>query len=134
MEIDISAFFNAACPRDYSASVAELGANAGADTWRAATDDAEDWPMLATDEAREAFRAFVISSGGWSREEVAAFTNKELSALLIQWISGDMRECDIGPESTPEDWARYQREAEEGQVPGRIFRAEDGRVFFYVGS
>ena len=39
MQINITRFFNEACPRDYSASAAEIGENAGADTWRAACDD-----------------------------------------------------------------------------------------------
>lgn len=134
MELNITRFFNEAAPRDYSASVAELGASAGADTWRAAFDDSADYPMLDTAEKREAFRAFVRSSGGWSDEEIRIWDDAELNALLIQWIAGDMRECDIGPETTPEQWAEYEARATEGQCPSRIFRADDSAVYFYIGS
>lgn len=137
MEIDISAFFKTAAPRDYSASVAEIGQDAGRVTWAAALEDAPGFDFLSTEEAREEWRGFVISSGGWTAEEVAAFTNAELSALFLQWVAADCRE--MFPDArtldglTPDDWARAEEMAEAGQAPGRIFRADDGRVFFYVG-
>jgi hypothetical protein len=53
MQINITRFFNDAAPMDYSASVAEIGQNAGKDTWRAACDDASDWNMLDTVEIIE---------------------------------------------------------------------------------
>lgn len=122
---------------DYSASVAEIGNDAGPSTWRAACDDAPDYPILDTEDKREAFRAFVRNSGGWSDDEVAAWSDSELTALLIQWISGDMREpvgFELGPDTTPEQWADYETQSREGNCAGRIFRADDGRVFFYIGS
>ena len=42
MEIDITDFFKNAAPMDYSASAVEIGRDAGAHTWRAAMDDADD--------------------------------------------------------------------------------------------
>lgn len=137
MELDITAFFNSAAPREYSASVAEIGANAGPDTWRAACCDAPDYPILDTEEKRDAFRAFVRESGGWSAEEIAAWSDAELTALCLQWISGDMREpvgFELGTDTTPEQWAEYERQANAGKCSGRIFLAGDGRVFFDCGS
>jgi hypothetical protein len=135
MEINITRFFNAAAFRDYSASVAEIGNNAGADTWSAACDDAPDYPeLLATDEAREAFRDYVQSWGAWERAEIDARSNAELSALMIQWISGDAREAfphaRTSADISPDDWARY---AESDDSAGRLFRGDDGSVYFYVG-
>jgi len=137
MELNITEFFNACAPMDYSASVAEIGRNAGADTWRAACDDAPDYNLLNTDEKREAFREFVSESGGWSDAEIAAWSDVELNALCIQWVSGDMREpvgFELSASSTPEQWADYQKQAEAGQVSGRLFKAKDGQVYFYIGN
>lgn len=92
MDINITKFYNEAAPKDYSASVAEIGWNAGADTWRAACDDSADYMMLDDDDKRDAFRQHVRSFGAWSDEEIAAWTDIELNALFIQFVSGDMRE------------------------------------------
>lgn len=43
MEINITTFFNNAAPMDYSASIAEIGDDAGPSTWRAAN-EAEYFP------------------------------------------------------------------------------------------
>lgn len=134
MEIDITRFVHEACPRDYSASVAEIGNNAGADTWRAALDDAEDYPFLDSDDAREAFREYVRGLGAWDKGEIAAWSDRELSALFLQWVAGGMREAGITAEMTADDWARVERDAESGRISGNIYPGDDGRVFFYVGS
>lgn len=124
MEIDITTFFNSCAPMDYSASCAEIGQNAGADTWRAAVDDSPDNMLLDSDEKREAFRAFVKSSGGWNEEEIAAWSDIELNALFLQWISGDMRENDLAPGC---DWDAY--EANEN-VCHTIFKGMDNEIYF----
>ena len=53
-EIDVTDFFTTASPRDYSASAAELGQDAGRITWGHACQDAADYPHLDTEEKREA--------------------------------------------------------------------------------
>lgn len=132
MELDITEFFNTACPRDYSASVAEIGADAGPSTWRAACDDSADYPLLDTEEKRDDFRAFVHGSGGWTEEEIAAWTDQELNALCLQWIAGDIREClEWGHKRGEVDaWTYYEKLANDGIVPSRLFRADDGRIFW----
>lgn len=138
MEIDITDFFNNATPSYYSASVHELGPEVDRITWENAVDRADDLSLhdtlLDTEEKRDAFRAFVRSSGGWSDTEIQAWDNIELEALFIQWISGDMREANIAPPMSEEDWADYEQASSEGQVPSNIFRGTDGRIYFYVGS
>lgn len=122
---------------DYFASVAEIGRDAGPSTWRAACDDAPDYPLLDTEEKRDAFRRFVRDSGGWTDEEILVWSNDDLTALLIQWVSGDMREpvgFELGPDTTPEQWADYREQSESGHCSGRIWRNDDGRVYFYIGS
>lgn len=133
MELNITEFFNTAYPFNYSASVAEMGADAGVSTWRNACQQAAKSAILDTDEKREAFRKFAGDSGGWSDDEIAAWSNEELDALCIQWISGDMREpvgFELGADSTAEDWAEYQAQSEAGNVAGRLFKAEDGAIYW----
>lgn len=133
MELNITEFFNEAAPRDYSASVAEIGNNAGADTWQAAMADADDYNLLDTDDKRDAFRVYVKGFGAWDDAEIAAWCDTELQALCVQMIAGDMRECGIGPESTDADWGEYQKRAEAGRVSGRIGRNETD-IFYYIGD
>lgn len=135
MELDITAFFNVANPIEYSASVAEIGNNAGSITWGNARE--ADFQILTTDEQREAFRAFVRESGGWDDEEIATWSDNELNALCIQWISGDMREpvgFELGPHTTDAQWADYERQCNAGQCSGRLYRGDDGQIYFYIGS
>lgn len=63
MELDITRFFNEACPMDYSASVAEIGRDAGKVTWSAAVEDAAEYSILPDEKAREAFRDQVKGFG-----------------------------------------------------------------------
>ncbi len=132
-ELDITELFDSICPRDYSASVAEIGNNAGQDTWNAACEDAADYNLLDNDEKRETFREYVKGFGAWTDEEIHAWTDNELNALLLQMISGDMRES--GLDQRPVDWAEYQRDCESGQCSSRIFggpMSTDGRVYYCI--
>lgn len=128
MQINITKFYNEAAPINYSASVAEIGYNAGPDTWQAAKDDAGDWNMLDTDEKRQAFREWVKPFGGWNEAEIAAWDNVELNALFVQWVAGDIRECLEGS-----DWDQYMEDAEAGQCPSNLWRDDQGQVFFSLG-
>ena len=91
LDIDITRFVATAAPMDYSASVAEVGQDAGPSTWRAAMDDAPDYNLLDTDDKRDVWRKYVKGFGAWSDEEIAAWSDTELNALLMQFISGDIR-------------------------------------------
>ena len=133
--INITAFVRGEAPMDYSASVAELGNTAGADTWRAAKETAEESPMLKTEDELDAMRAWAKATGAWDAAEVAAMADTDLNALFIQLVSGDMREADITDDMSDEDWSEYQARAEEGQVSGAIYRAdcgEDAGQIFYA--
>jgi len=76
-----------------SHSRAEGGQNAGPETWRASLEAAKETVLLDTEEKLEAMRDFAKSSGGWTREEIAAWSAQEINALFLQWIAGDVREC-----------------------------------------
>lgn len=127
MEINITKFFLEACPKDYSASVAEIGNNAGAYTWQAAIDDSQDYMMLDTEEKQQAFWDYVEGFGAWNKEEIAAWNTSELNALFIQCVSSEMREHGLSVES---DWDEY----EESESSGRLFKGIDGQYYFYVGD
>lgn len=136
MEINITAVWQSIAPMDYSASCAEIGQSAGPDTWRAACDDSADYPILDTEEKRAAFRKFVRSSGGWDDKEINAWPDAELNALCLQWIAGDIREACQGCKGSTDgfDWAEYEADAEAGRVSSRLFRAEDGAVYFDISE
>lgn len=129
MELNITSFFNDACARDYSASVAEIGNNAGAYTWRAAMDDSEQFPLLDTEEKREAFRDYIRGFGAWDAEEIAAMDSQSLNALCIQFISGDIREANL-ESRTDAAWIAYES---QDSIGGRIYRAGSD-IFFYIGE
>jgi hypothetical protein len=130
-ELDITDFFNSECPRDYSASVAELGPSAGQDTFQAAIENAPVYNYV-TDENRGAVIDHFQAYGAWDREELEAHTNTELCAMLIQDISAAMRE---GNMHQGMDWDLYRHYCEEGVCSGRIRQGVDeSKVFFYVGE
>lgn len=133
MEINITRFFNEACPRDYSASVAEIGKDAGIATWSAACEDSADYMMLDTEEKREAYRDHARGYGGWEDEEIASWSDVELNALFIQDISAELREF---RELANSDWKEWEALCEAGTCSGRLFGGPfsiSGEVFFDVG-
>lgn len=134
-ELDVSTIVSSIAPRDYSASVAELGADAGRITWTAACEDARE--LFADNFNRESFDAYFSSFGAWTDEELAAHTDEECAALMLQFIACDMREADLDGGAEPftdEWWPQYEAASADGTVSGRFFRADDGRVFYYIGE
>lgn len=130
MEINITKFFTENnSPRDYSASVSEIGKDAGAATWQAACDDAQDVIYLDSPEKREAFAEFAEACGFEGESE-------NLDALFLQWIAGDCREMGLDTPSDFDsiDWARIERKQSEGQIPSNIFHGVDGEIYFYAGN
>ena len=129
MEINVTKFIAEAAPKDYSASVAELGQDAGRVTWGHAVEDSAEYMLLDTEEKREAFRSWVAGFGAWSDEEIAGWPDIELNALFLQFIASEQREHGLTAESTTEDWAAY----EHSDTTGNLFRAEDGEIYFQLG-
>lgn len=133
MELDITDFFNSCVPRQYSASVAELGNDAGPITWQNALDRSEEDNLLDTEEKREAFKAYVRGFVAWDDEEIAAWSHEELNALLIQFISGGMREDGLHANMEDEEWNALDPENSIGRIYGGPLTV-DGRVYFYMGD
>lgn len=137
MEIKITSFFYNVAPRDLSASVMEIGKDAGKYTWEAALEAAGETRLLDTREKIQAFAKFALASGGWSPEEIKKWSVQETNALFLQWIAGDMREMGLHkPVENPEsvDWPAIEAEQENGQIPSTIIKGIDGEIYFYVGS
>lgn len=136
-ELDITAFFNSPDfrPSYYSSSCAELGHDAGYITWQNSVDRSEEIDLLLTDDNREIFRQYIAGFGAWTDSEIKAWTNVELNALLIQMISGDIREA--GLNTVNPNWEDYAKGAESGQYSGRIYGGPlsvDGRIYYCIGD
>ena len=119
MKINVTKFVKEAAPRDYSASVAEFGANAGAITWRHAMEDADEYNMLDTEDKRDAFRAYVKGFRAWSDAEIAAWSATECNALFIQFVAEAMREREF---IDPDDGG------------GELYEGSDGETYYYSGA
>lgn len=132
MEINITSFFNAgANPKDYSASCAELGDNAGSITWQNALSDADmpEYQFINTEEKRKAFARYVCELG--FSEDAFKFSPLQLNALFIQLISGDLREtCAYDDAARTMDWEQYEIDCKAGQWSGNLFRATDGQIYY----
>ena len=131
MELDITEFFNSCVPKHYSASVAELGNGAGTITWQNALD--RDAGHLDTEEKRDAFKAYIRGFGAWDDEEIDAWSQRVLSALLIQVIAGDMREDRLRAGMKNGEWLDITPETSRGSIYGGPLTV-DGHVYFYMGS
>lgn len=132
MELDITEFFESCNHADFSASVAELGKDAGRITWQASLEEAKSTRLLKTPEQFAEFRLYMRDFGAWDEGEIAAWTEAECNALLIQLISGDIRGA--GLDTSCPDWAEYEEGVEAGRYSGCIYQGDDGKVYYYVGS
>lgn len=131
LELNITRFFKEASPNDYSASQMELGDKAGEITWNHAVEDSLEYLILDNEEKRENFRKFVKGLGAWSDEEIASWSDTELNALLLQSISGDIREAELDTENP--DWEEYQEGVNKGLYSGQFSWDEEGNVYYYIG-
>ena len=124
-------------PQAFSASVIELGPNAGQITWAAAQNEGvEIWDL--TDDQVQELRDYFDSFGAW--DDIQTLPVEEIKALLTQFVSGDLREYqDLKDEfhdhsksrRTNEDgedrtWAdEWDSLRIEGTVSGNIFLNDD---------
>lgn len=133
MEINITRFFNAADPRNYSASQAEMGKDAGRITWNNAVNDSPEY-MFITAENREEVEAHFRAYGAWSEEEIAAWSDQELNALFMQDVSAEIREFN---ELAKGDWQEWEALCHAGTCSGRLYGdglSVDGETYFQIGE
>jgi len=132
MEINITELFNSICPSDFSASQAEIGTNAGIDTWNASKDQAKEMQLISTEEQKEAFISHILDFGCWEDEEIKNWSDIELNALFIQLVSGDMRaflDC-FGLDSESWNWDEYNNDE---NTSGSLYQGDDNEVYYYLG-
>jgi len=135
MEIKVTHLVNEASSMiEYSASVAELGENAGRETWDNAVESAEESPLLTTVDDLQVCKDWLAEFGAWDDDEINAWTPAEVNALLLQFIAGNIREA---MPALVEDYAEYRRMEEAGQISGGLYKcdivgnADFGEWFFY---
>lgn len=134
IELDITDFFRNAGMIDYSASASEIGQDARQVTWKAACDDSAQYPLLRTEDEKEAFRLHIKRTGGWPEDEIAKWNDTELNALCMQCVAGDVRQAELTPESDQEDWDNYYTAASEGNIPSTLTRGDDGKIYYTLGE
>lgn len=131
MELNITKLCSPETPfRDYSSSVARMGADAGKLTWSYAMEDAPDYTLIPESECdtvRDYFRTF----GAWSADELARMGYAELQALLLQYISGSVQDVPSDAEPFTEQWWEdYEQACENGTACGEFCCNDDGQVYF----
>lgn len=128
---DVTDFLASHSLKYFSGSIAELGQNAGAQTWEECNDKAEEWAPLDTEEKRETFINFCSNAGFSEADDMQAWPDSELQALCIQWIAGDARECGIdGGSLSSIEWGQVRQDQENGQAPSSLFLGGDGRIYW----
>jgi hypothetical protein len=135
MEIDVTEYVGEQDCAQYSDSIANSGLqNIGEITWRNACEQATRAPLVGADK-QDALRDWIRDFGAWDTEELAAMSDAETNALLLQFIAGDIREMEAF-----ETHEAYQKASEGGSCSGRLFKGDIegdpsfGRWYFYVGS
>jgi hypothetical protein len=136
MEIDITRFFREADAFEFSASAAERGQNVARETWLNAKREAANNPLLTTEEQLDALRDDVRGYGAWSCEEIDGWSTTECNALFVQLVSGAMRELEklCMRDDGEIDWRRAEHLSSEGRIAGVLYRGDDGRVYYYLGT
>jgi len=136
MEIDITDFVLKNAMIDFSASVAEIGNNAARSTWNAVREHSPSY-MFVTQDNREEVQSYFRDFGAWSPDEIAAWSDTDLNALLLQDIAGNVREAgldDLSEDSSPDEireaFAKYDADQDVSHL---LFLDDDQRIYYYVG-
>ncbi len=92
MEINITKYIKNQSSQPVYGSVAQYGEDAAAYTFGNAVAVAAGCDLLDTQEKVDQFKAYVKNTGGWTREEIEAWSHNELVGLFIQFIEADISE------------------------------------------
>lgn len=130
MELDVTHMVNDADDMlMISGSIAELGQNAAKLTWRNAQQYASSNILLTDETALDAARDWFKGFGVWEDNEIAAWSDAEVNALVVQFIAGEIREMEVY-----DSMEEYQKASEGGQTSGRLSTGDGGRWYFYLGN
>lgn len=115
----------------YAHSQAEGGPDAGNNSWKNAMSGPR--PLLQTPEEFAEARDWFADFGAWSRSAINGWSRREVQALLLQFIAGDIREA--GARKLEDiDWPEYEANGRAGLNTGRLFRGDNGQFFFTIGN
>ena len=107
----------------------EHGQDAGRITWNNSKAYGAERPLLTTDEMRDAARAHFREYGGWSEEEIAAWSEHDLQAIMCQDVAAAIREMEVA-----DDYEDFVELCEQGTCSGRLSKNDDGTWYFYLGT
>jgi len=127
MELDITHMINDSdSMSQLSGSIHELGNGAARYTWNNSLDYAKNEPLLKDKKQIENARKYFKSCG---IDDLDHSPDREIQALTVQWIAGDIREF-----NRYDSYEEYQQASENGEVSGSIFQGIDQKWYFYLGE
>lgn len=141
LELDITDFFQTEEPYNFSASAFEMGDNVGTITWNNAKNEAKsylhwlDKKAYNGESARDCIIDHFKNMGFSESDEMQTWPDVQVVALLIQLISGDIREAGLDNDHWSEiDWEAYEQGQQEGTYSGNIFYVpETQKVYYSIG-
>jgi hypothetical protein len=120
--LDVTAYMTDHDCSLYSSSIAESGLqNIGRITWENALRHVAVEGLVSPDQVSEV-REWLVSTGGWSRDELAEFFDDQgINALLLQFIASEIRD--------------YERALEHGREPElhNLYQGDDQRWYYTIG-
>ncbi len=122
-EVNVTCLINDVDPFILSHSAAEAGTP---NQWSDAISIAADKPL--TIDNRKSVKEFFAGFGAWERDEIAAWTDTELDALVLQYAAGDLREAQAlcpGDGLADIDWTEAEELSGAGTIGGRLFANGD---------
>ena len=130
MEIDITHMVDGADDMPtLSGSQAELGPDAGKITWNNSKAYAAEHLLLTDDTMRDNARRYFKGFGAWSADEIAAWSDLELNALVTQEVASWIRQMERFDSDE-----KYLAAAEQGSVSGSLYKGDDGKWYAYIGD
>jgi hypothetical protein len=131
MELDVTHMVeDAGNMIELSGSRVEHGQDAGRITWNNSKAYGAEYPLLATNEMRDAARKHFAEYGAWSEEEIAGWSEEDLQAITCQDVASAICEMELADG----DHAEYQRLCEAGTLSGRLYKGDDDHWYYYLGT
>lgn len=130
MELDITCMLEEDL-MGYSASRAELGEDVGRYTWNNAINS--DVSFVTEDNIEE-IKDYIREFGAWDKEEIDSWDINTTNALVIQFVSDDLRQYLDAKEGTEAEFAEWNE-----NCGGRVYEcdiddhSEFGKLFYYIG-
>ena len=134
MEIDVTHMVNERQEMCLlSGSQAEWGGDAAKFTWDNSQRYAELHPLIDTDEKHAAAVEYFEGFGAW--DDLDKWPREEINALATQHVAGSLREYELYADDEGDlDWDEIEKSQQGGRINSDIFRGDDGKFYFYMGT